>query len=260
MAAKSAAARGYGAEHRELRQRWVDLFAQGHTTPCACQRPACPHHRGPCLTTLGKTTPWDLGHTDDRRDWTGPECVPCNRSAGARNSNRAGVVMTRRAWCARSSVTPPRRTTRPARVVIVVGPPCSGKTTFVQDNAEPADLIVDYDAIAASLGSPVEHDHGRGMIDRVEAARNELLNEWLTSNNGDGYAWVILTRARQFGIVPSENIDRIVSISTPLKECERRAIKAGRADNVLRVIRGYGREMNAVIKAAEEMNCEIEIV
>lgn len=97
---KSAAARGYGAEHRELRARWQALFDEGHTTPCACEHRGCPHHTGPCLAVVGADTPWDLGHTDDRRDWTGPECIPCNRSAGARNSNgRAGIVMTIRAWC-----------------------------------------------------------------------------------------------------------------------------------------------------------------
>lgn len=99
-APKSAAARGYDSEHRELRKRWLDLFTQGHTTPCSCQHAGCPHHRGPCLTVIDSETDWDLGHTDDRRDWTGPECRPCNRSAGARNSNgRAGIAMTIRGWC-----------------------------------------------------------------------------------------------------------------------------------------------------------------
>ena len=97
---KSAAARGYGAEHRELRARWPALFDEGHTTPCACEHRGCPHHTGPCLAVVGADTAWDLGHTDDRRDWTGPECIPCNRSAGARNSNsHGGIAMTIRGWC-----------------------------------------------------------------------------------------------------------------------------------------------------------------
>lgn len=93
--------RGYGVEHRELRDRWVGLLAAGHTVPCACEHRGCPHHAGPCLTVITSSTPWDLGHTDDRRDWTGPECVPCNRSAGARAARAASQVqpMTIREWC-----------------------------------------------------------------------------------------------------------------------------------------------------------------
>ncbi|WP_205849881.1 AAA family ATPase [Nakamurella flava] len=93
--------RGYGVEHRALRQRWSDLLAAGQTVPCACEHRDCPHHAGPCLTVITSATPWDLGHTDDRRDWTGPECVPCNRSAGARAARAASQVqpMTIREWC-----------------------------------------------------------------------------------------------------------------------------------------------------------------
>lgn len=101
MTAPSTAARGYGAEHREQRKRWQILLDKGHTTPCACTHADCPHHSGACSVLITASTPWDLGHTDDRRDWTGPECIPCNRSAGARNSRASQQnPMTVRGWCA----------------------------------------------------------------------------------------------------------------------------------------------------------------
>lgn len=37
------------------------------------------------------------------------------------------------------------------QVVLVCGPPCSGKTTFVRTNAGPEDMIVDYDDIRQAL-------------------------------------------------------------------------------------------------------------
>jgi hypothetical protein len=39
-------------------------------------------------------------------------------------------------------------------LVIVTGPPCSGKTTYVTENAQPGDVTIDFDAMAAALGAP----------------------------------------------------------------------------------------------------------
>ena len=37
-------------------------------------------------------------------------------------------------------------------LVIVTGPPCSGKTTYVSEHHEPGDVIIDFDAMAEALG------------------------------------------------------------------------------------------------------------
>jgi len=39
-------------------------------------------------------------------------------------------------------------------VILVTGPPCSGKTTWAHHRAQPGDLVVDADTIARRLGSP----------------------------------------------------------------------------------------------------------
>lgn len=70
--------RGYGHTHQQERERWRPVVDAGQAI-CArptCQRPITPG------------TPWDLGHTDDRTAWTGPEHQHCNRSAGATRGNR----------------------------------------------------------------------------------------------------------------------------------------------------------------------------
>ena len=67
----------YGPAHKRERKRWINILAREGVVPCArCHQPI--HH--------GDT--WDLGHTDDRTAWTGPECVSCNRSAGGTNGAR----------------------------------------------------------------------------------------------------------------------------------------------------------------------------
>ncbi len=64
--------RGYDAEHDHFRARLAPQVATGQV-PCArCHQP------------IPAGTPWDLGHTDDRTRWSGPEHAVCNRSAGGK--------------------------------------------------------------------------------------------------------------------------------------------------------------------------------
>ena len=73
--------RGYDAPHDRLRAHYQRRMDAGETFTCArCGQPVDP-------------TDWDLGHTDARTAWTGPEHrSECNRSAagrkGAAISNR----------------------------------------------------------------------------------------------------------------------------------------------------------------------------
>jgi hypothetical protein len=77
-------ARGYGWDHQQVRSRWVPIVAAGQGY---CHAPAC-------LMPSRWIPPgalWDLGHTDDRQAYTGPEHRKCNRSAGARKRNAAAT-------------------------------------------------------------------------------------------------------------------------------------------------------------------------
>ena len=66
------AQRGYGADHDRLRAQWALQVATGHVLCARCHQPIPPG------------TPWDLGHTDDRTSWSGPEHAACNRAAGGK--------------------------------------------------------------------------------------------------------------------------------------------------------------------------------
>ena len=70
--AKDRASRGYGAVHKATRQRYAALVA---TRACGLRSLREP---------IAPGSPWDLGHTDDRRDYSGPEHRKCNQLAGAR--------------------------------------------------------------------------------------------------------------------------------------------------------------------------------
>ena len=70
----SPASRGYGADHRRLRLHHARQMSAGILY-------ICPR----CLEPIRPGDQWDLGHTDDRQGWSGPEHETCNRAAGGRN-------------------------------------------------------------------------------------------------------------------------------------------------------------------------------
>jgi len=114
---KSTTERGYGHGHQKERARWarklkaagqlacarcsLPVFAQWPLQPPAVHVPSCPQKPdcgGRCWST------WDLGHTDDRTAYTGPEHTCCNRAAGARARNRLA-----RGQAAHPDPRPPRQ-------------------------------------------------------------------------------------------------------------------------------------------------------
>lgn len=70
---RKTAERGYDARHQREREWWRPKVEAGL---CDCPR---------CNEWIRPGTPWDLGHTDDRTGWTGPEHMSCNRRVGGRN-------------------------------------------------------------------------------------------------------------------------------------------------------------------------------
>ena len=49
--------------------------------------------------------------------------------------------------------------TAKTRIVLVIGPPGAGKTTWVADNKGPNDLVVDYDQLAGAIGGAPNPTH-----------------------------------------------------------------------------------------------------
>jgi hypothetical protein len=85
---KSTAARGYGSVHQRLRKDWAAKVRAGAVDCPRCGRPIAPSEQ------------WDLGHSDDRTYYTGPEHAVCNRRAAAIKGNRERdrVKVTSRNW------------------------------------------------------------------------------------------------------------------------------------------------------------------
>lgn len=59
-------------------------------------------------------------------------------------------------------------------IVYVLGPSCSGKSTFVAEHSRPGDVTVDFDALAQCLGATREHDPEPGPLKAAFAARQAV--------------------------------------------------------------------------------------
>lgn len=81
------------------------------------------------------------------------------------------------------------------RIVVLAGPPCSGKTTLAHHMAQPDDQVLDFDDIARSIGSPVEWVHPEPYRTWAEHQMQERIQQ-VHDLRADGTAWVIRTAPR----------------------------------------------------------------
>ena len=77
------------------------------------------------------------------------------------------------------------------QVFVVWGAPCSGKSTYVREQAGPDDLIVDLDLIYSSLSLSPLHVHPKSVQAIAFGVRNFLLDQVRTRTGKWSTAWVI---------------------------------------------------------------------
>lgn len=128
------------------------------------------------------------------------------------NSRRANKQKARDGW-------------RRARteIVLVVGPPGAGKSTYVEKHRGVHDLVVDYDRMAEGLGSPVSHDHA--IHEAVMAARGAVLRRLRRGELGCPRAWIVSANAEAEQRFPHH---RVVVVDPGRDEVLRRCREAGR--------------------------------
>ncbi len=111
-------------------------------------------------------------------------------------------------------------------MVLVAGAPCSGKTTFVHENAKPDDLILDsdelYRALNTSPGEQPEH-----LRPYVWSAFFAIVAEQRKQKNGGFTIWVIqcAPKREQRQRYKTMNNAEVVLLDTPEDVCVQRAIE-----------------------------------
>lgn len=120
---------------------------------------------------------------------------------------------------------------------VVVGPPCAGKSTFVKENRESGDVVVDFDAIAMALGADESHDAPKGIRQAAFAARDSAIAEILEK---DLPGWVIHSRPSAVLIEKYENAGATFHLIDPgMETCLERAATDDRPERTPDVIRAW---------------------
>jgi shikimate kinase len=115
------------------------------------------------------------------------------------------------------------------RIVVLAGPPCSGKTTLAHRIAQPDDVVLDYDDIARSMGSPVQWLHPEPYLTQAEREMQAAIYR-AHHTPADGTAWVLRTapRATQRMALAQAWDARVHLLLPTERECRRRAKADGR--------------------------------
>jgi hypothetical protein len=95
------------------------------------------------------------------------------------------------------------------RIVLVIGPPKSGKVQYVADHKDVRDLVIDYEAIAEALGGNV---HDSTMV-----ARNALITSLKRGEIEAPKAWLISANPHAESMFPHHEVVVIdsVGVGTP---------------------------------------------
>ena len=124
---------------------------------------------------------------------------------------------------------------------VVVGPPASGKSTYVEQNAPPGVPRFDFDRVADTIaGDQVEHDAPQAVIDTVLAMRRGLMGWALDTETVVDELWLINARPSDSTIQRLAGVGAEFHLCDPgVDECIARAEREGRPDHTIDRIRSW---------------------
>jgi predicted kinase len=124
------------------------------------------------------------------------------------------------------------------KITVVVGPPCAGKSTFVQKAKKPNDVVVDADLLAQALGSEVAHDATGDVRDLMFSLRRVAISIILDGIKSP--AWIIHTNPYTRLIEQYRAAGATFKLIDPgIEECLARAEAQGRPAGTDEAIRAW---------------------
>lgn len=147
-------------------------------------------------------------------------CKPCHEIKTAYEDVAHSAAANHPDWLTPSAIP----------IAIVSGPPCSGKTTYVQQHAKPGDTVIDIDDIARTLDPSYVHwakDVDRALLNRSIRVRNAMLGSLARAKHGK--AWFIVSAPTQAerDWWQSKLGGEVILLHPGVEECKRRAVARG---------------------------------
>lgn len=172
---------------------------------------------------------WDAGN------WQ-PLCKPCHDAKTAREDGGFVGHSWHPEW-----LMPPR-----VPLVIVCGPPASGKNTYVAGHAGRNDLVIDLDAIGSELSGLLPcHDWNRDNLGRAVRRRNSMVQSLSSPSCGYDAGWLIVSEPaadRRQWWADKLSPKSIVVMETPAHICvERVRVAEDRAARLDREVGAIGK-------------------
>jgi len=83
------------------------------------------------------------------------------------------------------------------KAFLVYGPPCSGKTTYVEKHAKPGDLVIDTDRLHAAISTLGSHDRDDDLKQVVFELRDTITSHIARGKWKGGDVWVVTCAAKR---------------------------------------------------------------
>jgi len=111
-------------------------------------------------------------------------------------------------------------------VYLVVGSPCSGKSTYIREHMGENDIVCDVDLLYQAIGNHDAHDADLYVHETALKLKNTLLDIIRDRDGGWGNAYVVSLANTDEQIKENMkriNADKCVFIDTPIGVCMERA-------------------------------------
>ncbi|CCQ15936.1 putative uncharacterized protein [Rhodococcus sp. AW25M09] len=139
---------------------------------------------------------------------------------------------------------------------IVTGPPASGKSTWVAENARPGvDLIIDFDVLADAFGAGGSRTYDQGFARMVQASRRAAVDYVLKSDHWQGMsldAYIIHTQPNEQQRQRYSEAHAQIHIIDPGEETVMQRIEAERPAHLKDVALDYYYPERRAIRRAQK--------